>query len=63
MKRIRVTIDDGIDKDCNPLSKEFDVLNAQRVYSKGNKIHIVPSTEEIVIEFDSEILYVEGIEV
>lgn len=33
MKRIRVTIDDGIDSDCNLLTKEYDVLNAQRVYS------------------------------
>jgi len=65
MKRIRVTIDNGIDKNCNLLTKEFDVLNAQRVYSKESKLHIVPfdSDKEITIEFDRDILYIEGIEV
>jgi hypothetical protein len=65
MKRIRVTIDNGIDKDCNLLTKEFDILNAQRVYSKESKLHIVPfdSDKEITIEFDRDILYIEGIEV
>jgi hypothetical protein len=65
MKRIRVTIDDGIDKDCNPVTKEFDVLNAQRVYSNGCDLKIIPkkSDQEITIEFDREILYIEGIEV
>ena len=64
MKRIRVTIDSGIDEDCNPLTREFDVLNAQRVYLKGWDLKIIPKGgEEITIEFDREILYIEGIEV
>jgi hypothetical protein len=65
MKRIRVTIDNGIDKDCNLLTEDFDVLNAKRVYSKESKLHIVPfdSDKEITIEFDRDILYIEGIEV
>jgi hypothetical protein len=64
MKRIRVTIDNGIDKDCNPLTKEFDVLNAQRVYSKECDLKIIPKNgEEITIEFDREILHIEGVEV
>jgi hypothetical protein len=65
MKRIRVTIDNGIDRDCNLLTEEFDVLNAQRVYSKESKLHIIPfdSDKEITIEFDKEILYIEGIEI
>ena len=65
MKRIRVTLDNGIDKDCNLLTEEFDVLNAQRVYSKESKLHIIPfdSDKEITIEFDKEILYIEGIEI
>jgi hypothetical protein len=65
MKRIRVTIDDGIDEDCNLLTKEYDVLNAQRVYSNGQNLHIIPfdSEEEIVIELGRFILDVSGIEV
>jgi hypothetical protein len=64
MKRIRVTIDNGIDSDCNLLTREIDVIDAQRVYSKGTDLKIVPkSGEEITIEFNKEILYVEGIEV
>lgn len=67
MKRIRVTIDDGIDKDCNLLIKEYDVLNACRVYSRGQNLHIVPfysdETQEIIIEFDRDILDVSGIEI
>lgn len=64
MKRIRVTIDNGIDEDCNTLTREFDVLNAQRVYSKGWDLKIIPKGgKEITIEFDREILYIEGIEV
>ncbi|CAB5226221.1 hypothetical protein UFOVP760_1 [uncultured Caudovirales phage] len=65
MKRIRVTIENGIDEDCNPLTREFDILNAKRVYSKESKLHIVPfdSDKEITIEFDREILYIEGIEI
>jgi hypothetical protein len=65
MKRIRVTIDDGIDDDCNLLTKEYDVLNAQRVYSNGQNLHIIPfdSEEEIVIELGRFIIDVSGIEV
>ena len=65
MKRIRVTIEDGLDKDCNLLTEDFDVLNAKRVYSKESKLHIVPfdSDKEITIEFEKEILYIEGIEI
>ncbi len=65
MKRIRVTIDDGIDSDCNLLTKEYDVLNAQRVYSNGQNLHIIPfdSEEEIVIELGRMVLDVSGIEV
>ena len=67
MKRIRVTIDDGIDKDCNLLTKEYDILNAQRVYSNGQNLHIIPfysdEAQEIVIEFGRDILDVSGIEI
>ena len=64
MKRIRVTIDNGIDKDCNPLTKEFDVLNAQRVYSKECDLKIIPKNgEEITIELGQMVLDVSGIEV
>lgn len=65
MKRIRVTIDDGIDEDCNLLTKEYDILNAQRVYSHGQNLHIIPfdSEEEIIIELGRMVLDVSGIEV
>jgi hypothetical protein len=64
VKRIRVTIDNGIDMNCNLLTKEFDVLNAQRVYSKECNLKIIPKNgEEITLEFDREILYIEGIEI
>ena len=64
MKRIRVTIENGLDRDCNLLTREFDVLNAKRVYLKGWDLKIIPKGgEEITIEFDREILYIEGVEV
>lgn len=66
MKTIRVEIDNGIDNDCNLLMKDIIINNAQRVYKDGyNKIKIIPfkSTEEITIEFEREVIYIEGVEI
>jgi hypothetical protein len=65
MKRIRATISDGIDEDCNLLFDNVDILNAQRAYINGNSINIIPRNggDEITIEFNKEILYLDGLEI
>jgi hypothetical protein len=68
MKTIRVEIDNGIDEDCNLLTRNVFIHDALRVYKDGySRIKIVPFTaligKEITIEFDREILYIEGIEI
>lgn len=63
MKRIRATISDGIDEDCNLLFTNVDILNAQKVYINYNNLNLTPKNggEEIVIEFNKEILYLEEV--
>lgn len=66
MKTIRVEIDNGIDEDCNLLTRDVFIHDALRIYKDGySKIKIVPfkSDQEITIEFEREVLYIEGVEV